>query len=275
MISGVPQGSVLGPLIFLILIGDIADDTRITNGVKNVTDASNLQTDLESVYEWVETNNMRFNESEFEILRYYQDCSIKLCKSYLSNAFTIIDEKEEVRDLGVIMSNSFTFQAQINNIIEKGKYTAAWILRTFKSRSKNVMITLWKSLAIPKIVYCSQLWFPLKIGDIQRIEIIQWSYIRKSNGCYGLNYWEVLKELNLYSLQRRRERYRCGESLRIWYQIFMVKTVLELKYVTLQGLEDILQSQYLIGNVLLPSRQCIILHSQYMEQGSSTNFQSQ
>ena len=137
------------------------------------------------------------------------------------------------------------------------------------------MITLWKSLANPIIEYCSQLWCPLNIGDIQRIEIIQWSYIRKINGYYGLNYWEVLKELNLYSLQRRRRRCRIiyiyVKLLRIWYQIFMVKMVLELKYVTLKGLEDILQPQYLIGNVLLPSRQCIILHSQYMEQGSSTN----
>ena len=154
----------------------------------------------------------------------------------------LMKRKRLLRDRGVIMSNNFTFQANINNIIEKGKHTAAWILRTFKSRSKDVMITLWKSLAIPKIKYCSQLLCPLKIGDIQRIEIIQWSYIRKINGYYGLNYWEVLKELKLYSLQRRRERYRiiyiCGKSLRIWYQIFMVKMVLELKYVTLQGLED-------------------------------------
>ena len=118
---------------------------------------------------------MRFNTSKFEILRYSQDDSIKLCTSYLSNACTIIDKKEEVRDLGVVMSNNFTFQAHINNIIEKDKHTAAWILRTFQSRSKDVMITLWKSLAIQKIEYCSQLWCLLKIGDIQRIEIIQWS----------------------------------------------------------------------------------------------------
>ena len=124
---------------------------------------------------------MRFNKSKFEILRYSQDDSIKLCTSYLSNACTIIDKKEEVRDLRVVMSNNFTFQPHINNIIEKGKHTDAWILRIFKSRSKDVMITLWKSLAIQKIEYCSQLWCLLKIGDIQRIEIIQCSYISQKS----------------------------------------------------------------------------------------------
>ena len=85
---------------------------------------------------------------------------------------------------------------------------SGWILRTFKSRDPDFMLTLWKTLVIPKFDYCSQVWCPVKKGDIRRLEAVQWGFIRKIRGTTGLNYWECLKKFRLYSLQRRRERYR-------------------------------------------------------------------
>ena len=80
--SGVPQGSVLGPLLFLILLGDIdksvasafvssfADDTRVGHRIKDASDVMTLQEDLIAIYEWSVENNMTFNSEKFECIRY-------------------------------------------------------------------------------------------------------------------------------------------------------------------------------------------------------------
>ena len=77
VLSGVPQGTVLGPLLFLILMGDInsrissssivsfADDARLYHSISNVDDCSFLQHDLNSVYDWASCNNMSFNAQKF------------------------------------------------------------------------------------------------------------------------------------------------------------------------------------------------------------------
>ena len=99
------------------------------------------------------------------------------------------------------------FTEHINNVIEKGKNLTSWILRCFKSRDKLVMLTLWKSLVLPTIEYCSILWSPSKLYQIQSLEQLQWSFIRKITGTTGMNYWECLSKFKIYSLQRRRECY--------------------------------------------------------------------
>ena len=84
----------------------------------------------------------------------------------------------------------------------------SWILRTFKTRTPELMLTTWKSLVQPILDYCSQLWSPSKKGLIQEIEDIQRSFTRKVYGCVDEDYWGRLKKLHLYSLERRRERYQ-------------------------------------------------------------------
>ena len=215
-----PQGSVLGPLLFLILLGDIdqgvahsflssfADDTRIGSHIKSVDDGSALQEDLNAVYSWTETNNMQLHGDKFECLRFGGDSELQASIHYQSNTGSLIQEKDTVRDLGVTMSNTGSFKDHIQNTVVEAQKLCSWILRTFHTRDPTLMLTLWKSLVQSKLKYCSQLWCPTDKGSIQRLEMVQRSFIRKISGMTLKNYWEQLEHLKLYSLERRRERYR-------------------------------------------------------------------
>ena len=105
------------------------------------------------------------------------------------------------------MSSNGTFKEHIQHTVTEAKKQCSWILRTFQTREPLLMLTLWKSLVRSRLEYCSQLWSHTQTGDIQAIEMVQRSFIRKISGCRQLNYWQQLKYLNLYSLERRRERY--------------------------------------------------------------------
>ena len=82
VLSGIIQGSVLGPLLFMIMINDIdqkvfsshvscfADDTRVLQHISELSDCSSLQSDLNAIFSWAEENNMEFNNLKFELIRY-------------------------------------------------------------------------------------------------------------------------------------------------------------------------------------------------------------
>ena len=81
------------------------------------------------------------------------------------------------------------------------------LLRTFMTREVIPMLTLWKSLVQCKLEYCSQFWSPARKGDIQAIEMVQNSFLRKLPAIRHYVILAKLKTLKVYSQERRRERY--------------------------------------------------------------------
>ena len=84
---------------------------------------------------------------------------------------------------------------------------SSWVLRVFKTRAVEPMMTLFKTMVAPHLEYCCQLWSPNLLKDIRRLEAVQRSFTARISGLDQLSYWERLEYLNLYSLERRRERY--------------------------------------------------------------------
>ena len=106
------------------------------------------------------------------------------------------------------MSSSGTFAYHIDVVLAKVKTLTSWALRNFHTRSTEFILKIWKSIVLPRIDYGSQLWTPYKKADIQSLEMAQKSFLKKSVQLYQFSYWDILKLVGLYSIQRRHERYR-------------------------------------------------------------------
>ena len=191
--------------VLTAFLSSFADDTRVGHRVKTVEDLTIFQKDLDSIYLWASTNNMEFNSSKFECLRY--GCEKFPDTKQLNDKGEPIDIKEHVKDLGVFMSRDGTFKYHIRNVVVESRKMCNWVLRTFQTREVIPMVTLFTSIVRPKVEYGCQIWSPIKKQEIVQLEMIQRSFIKRIENIKHLTYPEQLKKLRLYSLERRRERY--------------------------------------------------------------------
>ena len=114
---------------------------------------------------------MKFNGTKFQLLRFGNNSELKDDTIYFTeNMSEIIDQYETVKDLGVIMNDQATFKDHIEKALGKARQKMGWILRTFRSRNKWFMRHLFKSLVLPHIDYCSQVWMPVVGVNIHNIE---------------------------------------------------------------------------------------------------------
>ena len=86
---------------------------------------------------------MEFNDCKFEHMKYGKDNELKKYSCYLASNGKLIENKEHIKDLGVMMSRDCTFTHHIYKVCSTVEELSGWVLRTFKSRSSEVMLTLW------------------------------------------------------------------------------------------------------------------------------------
>ncbi len=154
---------------------------------------------------------MQFNSDKFEVIRFWPDTVMsavfKNQHHYLDPTGRPIEEKSHIKDLGVMISSDLTFTRHIKTVITSCSKLVGWTLRSFKSRSRFLMVTIWKTMIQSRLDYCSQLWSPNSPGLINQLEEVQWNFTRRITGMKDLDYWDRLQSLQMLSQERRRERY--------------------------------------------------------------------
>ena len=125
-----------------------------------------------------------------------------------------LPQVEQEKDLGVLLSNTFTWDNHITNCIKKANSCIAWIARSIINRNKDVMLQLYKSMVRPHLEYCVQLWNPIpqygNWGIIMQLEDVQRRYTRLIDGIGLLTYRERLQKLQITTLLERR---CCGDLI--------------------------------------------------------------
>ena len=231
--SGVPQGSVIGPVLFLIYINDLtshmkspvqifADDTKLYRGIESDLDFQLLQQDLQQVEVWSKTWKLCYNTSKCQVLRIGRKQSLENRPTYVLNG-TTLDNVLEQRDLGVMIDASLEFDSHINKSVKSAFTCWGIIKRTFEMPMKPKLFNLlYKTFIRCHLEYCPEVWSPLKIGAKKKIERVQRVSTKRVKGMSHVSYEDRLAHLGLTTLEKRRERSDMVEVHRIVHKLHSV-----------------------------------------------------
>jgi len=220
VLSGVPQGSVLGPILFLIYINDLddgvsskvlkfADDTKVFRKVKRNADTHILQDDLAKLVKWSEKWQMLFNFGKCKCMHIGHG---NVDEEYKMGD-TILGKTRKEKDLGVTVSADMKISEQCGIAASKGNQILGLIRRTITYKERQLIVPLYKAIVRPHLEYCIQAWRPYRKKDIDKLERVQRRATKLIPELKDLSYESRLIKCGLTTLETRRLR---GDQIEVF-----------------------------------------------------------